>query len=282
MSKKDDSIDKVTSFREILEQAAPLIEEGAETNLLAVSSHASNNFASVIEQDYPELKNISQDHANEIRKYLSQVRGTGGGVRLICAGANCSYREACPLWNAKKGIVAKKDPQTGETFYEEETHAPVGKPCPLELTVVMDTRTYYESHADVDLSNPVHKSYVNELCQLAALEWRMNMLLAYDQHGMVQDIPAAISPDGKVYTKTEMNQLLEVMSKITDRRSKILRELTITPEAQYKRKVAEGGSSSDLQSKKMAEARRKVRESKVIEPPKHVLEDPDFKNKFED
>lgn len=257
-----------------------------ETQQEAPEQHAIDTvFKSALDSRYPDLK-LSKEQAGRVREFVGQMRlGGAGGIRLICAGDNCEYRAACPLWQTKDGppvqVPDPDDPTGQQTVPYQPTKAPVGEPCPLEATVAMDTRLQMSAHSAVDTSNPVHRAYVNELVLLAALEWRVNMLLAFDLHSVTQEVPAAISPSGDVYTKREMNQLIEVLGRINDRRSKIMRELTVSPESEYKRRVAEGEKEGESQARSQAATMEKIREAErapaALPVPEHVTSDPAYR-----
>lgn len=283
--------EKEIKFEEVLAESAPTILSKDDLSLQEAAAQQAKQLQEQMDDSFGSLSDLSEKEAKHVKKFLKGLRAVGGStVNLICAGDACDYRAACPLWQTKVGKEQVPDPyDPTKTHTIEKTRAPVGKPCPLEAVVRADEYTYFASHQDVDLTNPVHRRYVNELCHLAALEWRMSMLLAYDHHGMVSEIPAAISPDGQVHSKFEMNQLIEVMTKINDRRSKIMKELTISPEAEYKRKVAEGDTKEKSQAKLAAEKRQKLLETKkekqqkrIVEIPDHVRNDPDFTGKIDE
>lgn len=238
-------------------------------------------FENEFNDEFEEIT-LTTEEAENVRKYLTRLRRGGmSAIGLLCAGDNCDYRHACPLWLTKDGAPQQvPDPDSpGCHIMVQMTKAPVGRPCPIEASVVADTYVQYISHSIIDPSNPVHNAYIHELCQLASREWRINMLLAFDHHGMTQKVPAAVSPTGEVYTKQEKNVLLDGLQQISDRRSRILKELTISPEAEYKRRLAEGDDSESI-SRKAAARRERLREieqgSRNLQVPEHVKGDAAF------
>lgn len=272
-----DKPEKTKSLIEILESSTsnPISVDGIESPSVLEKVHEL--FRVEFGKEYPEL-NFNEDEAEDVRKYLSNLR-TGGasGIGLICSGDHCEYRHACPLWKQKVGEPYEAKDANNNTYMKQDTKAPEGRLCPLERMVVMDTRLQLTTYEHIKASDPVHRGYINELCQLAAQEWRVNMLLAYRHHGVTTKVPAAISPLGDVYTKREMNQLFEVQERINKRRSQIMKELTISPEALYKRQIAEQDNDDDSISKRNAEARRRLKEltkAEVVPIPDHVKEYP--------
>lgn len=272
-TKPPEGQDEVSLEKVVNESLSPLRDSGIEE-----VGKLNELFEIAIHERYSTV-NLSKDEARKVKRFMTQLReGGSSGVRLICAGDNCEYRKACPLWQTKVGQpVQISDPldPTGQSYsWYQPTKAPIGQECPLEATVVLDTRIQMVNHPGIDMSNAVHKAYVNELCLLSSLEWRCNMLLAFDHHPMVMEVPAAISPTGTVHTKYEMNQLIEVLSRINDRRSRIMRELTVSPESEYKRRKAEGGGDGDSLSRVQAAQRAQIKNAErlpnVVPVPDHV------------
>lgn len=260
----------------IMANSAPILQDSDQHPALPAAANAELTFSD-LNRDLNNLQDFTHEQATLINKYLTRLRKLGSaGVTLICAGDDCEYRHACPLWQIKDGTPqAVKDPKDpNKTIYVQNTKAPVGKPCPLETTVVIDCYTQYSKHGSVDLANPVHSTYVKELCAIAATEWRINMLLAYASHGIQVEVPAAVSVDGIVYTKPSINELVDLLNRLSGRRAKIHQELTISPMAEYKRKVAESKNNDEGESLAQKQAERKAKIEKALKqqaipPPEH-------------
>lgn len=250
--------------------APPLAIDGRDPAAAGLALERANGlFAEEIEERYADVR-LAKAEADELRRFMSGLRrGGSAGVRLICAGHNCDFRKACPLHKMKVGERATKVPDPDDPGRLVDavvpvTKAPVGRPCPIEQTVVLDAVAAYSAHPDVDVDNPVHRSYVGELAQLAALEWRCDMLLAFDHQNVVSEVPAAISPLGKLYTKFEKNPVFDVLRDVQDRRSRIFKELTLSREAEAKRRALEGGGEDSL-SRKQAAARAAIKSAERVE-----------------
>ena len=102
------------------------------------------------------------------------------------------------------------------------------------------------------------------------------MLLGFDFHGVTQEVVCAISPIGDVYKRREVNQILEVLAKVQNRRSQIFREMTITPEAEAKRRALEAGAEDSLsraQAAKRAAIKDAEHAASVMEIPERVRQD---------
>ena len=253
----------------------PVVAESGKVPAAAADALESFRNSVVAECGDVELK---PEDAERLRRFMSHLRLQGSaGVRLTCAGDACEYRKTCPLWLAKDGTREVEDPaDPSRTRLVVATKAPTGRPCPIEASIVADALQQFGAHPRVDRNNPIHRAYVNELCQIAALEWRCNMLLGFDFHGVTQEVVCAISPIGDVYKRREVNQILEVLAKVQNRRSQIFREMTITPEAEAKRRALEAGAEDSLsraQAAKRAAIKDAEHAASVMEIPERVRQD---------
>lgn len=212
-------------------------------------------YRSTIDKAYPDLK-LTVAGAKKVKAFITNMRmGGASGVLLICAGDRCEFNVACPL-------------------YQEKAH-PVDQPCPLEAMVVMDTRAELSSLVDLDTRNPIIRGYIAELVQIATLMWRCQMKLAYDHHDVIQQVPAVVTPEGTVHTKSESAPLLEVLDRLSGRRSRILKELALTEESRWRREAALGAKSEDSLSRTQAARKAALQTAQgilptAIAPPAHV------------
>lgn len=208
-----------------------------------------------IDRAYPNIK-LTPEGAKRVRTFVGNMRmGGSAGVLLICAGDACEFKAACPL-------------------YKEKAH-PLGETCPLEAMVVMDTRQELASIVDLDTRNPITRGYINELTQIAMMMWRCQMKLAYDFHDIMQQVPAAVTPEGTVHTKPEASPVLDIMNQLSIRRSRLLKELAMTEEAKWRREAAVGDKTGDSLSRTLAARKQALQKAQGILPsavavPAHV------------
>ena len=218
-------------------------------------------FRNSLDEEYPEII-MTETDAKRIGSFIANIRqGGSSGVRLVCAGDRCDYCGACELFRTKVGEpTSVRDPQTGRVHIQQETLAPAGKTCPLEAVVVMETRSKYQHEfEDVDCDEAVKQQYISDLCQIAMLEWRCNMLLGFDHHGVTQTVPGAVTSDGKVVWKQELSPIIEMLDKLSTRRSRLFHELVKSPRERYKKEHAVGRTGGDSLSRAMAAKREKLR-----------------------
>lgn len=222
---------------------------------ILVPTSLAEAYRSSLDKAYPKLR-LTPAGAHKVRQFVSNMRmGGSAGVLLICSGDDCEFKAACPLYSEKV--------------------APVGETCPLEAMVVMDTRQELASMVDLDTKNPITRGYINELTQVAILMWRCQMKLAYDFHDIMQQVPAAVTPEGTVHTKPEASPILETLDRLSARRSRLLKELALTEEAKWRREAAIGSKGDDSLSRQMASRKALLQQAQgilpsAIAPPAHV------------
>jgi hypothetical protein len=220
-----------------------------------VPTSLAEAYRNSLDKAYPNVK-LTPAGAHRVRQFVSNMRmGGSAGVLLVCSGDDCEFKAACPL--------------------HAEKVAPVGESCPLEAMVVMDTRQELASLVDLDTKNPVIRGYINELTQVAILVWRCQMKLAYDFHDVMQQVPACVTPEGIVHTKPEASPILETLDRLSARRSRLLKELTQTPESLWRREAAVGNKVEDSLSRGMAARKAQLQKAtgilpNVVAPPAHV------------
>lgn len=240
---------------EITSETDPALAHALASSSALAPMSLAEAYRSTIEKAYPDLK-LTVAGAKKVKAFVQNMRmGGASGVLLICAGDRCEFNVACPL-------------------YQEKAH-PVDQPCPLEAMVVMDTRAELSSLVDLDTRNPVVRGYVSELVQIATLMWRCQMKLAYDHHDVIQQVPAVVTPEGTVHTKSESAPLLDVLDRLSNRRSRILKELALTEEARWRREAALGAKSEDSLSRTQAARKAALQSAQgilptAIAPPAHV------------
>jgi hypothetical protein len=252
-------------------------EEDLRDLMAQVPQTLSEAFRRAIDERYEGLV-LTKPEKKRVQGFMKGLRlGGSAGLPLICTGDYCDFRNACPLYEMKVGPpkdTGKVD-KGGNPIFFQVRKAPVGQPCPLEQSAVMHMRLMLSGYLRDEemLAHPVIKTHINELCQIAALEWRCNMKLAYDFHGVTQEVPAAVSPQGEVYTRKEVSPVAELLERLSARRSRLLKELVMTPEAEYKKMAALKQTKDDSLSRRNAEVMAKLQAAEapaVKELPEHV------------
>lgn len=261
----------------IAELASEAVEGSSAVDQLTEGSEPLT-YAEAFRKALDEKYNVTltQEEKKEVQSFMTGLRlGGPAGVGLICAGDQCDFKNACPLYQIPNGspVQTTQVGSDGNPIIVQPTKAPVGEPCPLEAAAIMETRLELSQMVELDTQNAVVRRYISEICQISALEWRANMKLAWDFHGVTQQVPAAVSPQGEVFMRAEISPAIELLEKLSTRRSRLLKELVIHPEAQYKKRVALKQSDGDSLSRAQAEKMSRLKEAKVpstMKIPEHV------------
>ena len=224
---------------------------------------------------------LDQADALRVAKSIHSLRrGGSSGVRLVCAGDNCEFREGCELWKTKLGApTTVRDPKTGQNAVQQATAAPEGQGCPLEEIVVQDARTRYATEFQ-DLLNTadpkVTEGYINDLCQIEMLTWRCNMVMSFDYANPLIQTPGAVTSDGRVMWTPAANPVLELLERLQQRKTRILNDLVKTPREKYKKEHAVGNQGDDSLGRQQAARKAALKEitgstlPDQMELPEHV------------
>ena len=261
----------------------PTGPEVPKSDLLPVTAGTTGELLKqLFDKEYSAIQLDKEDALRVAKSIHSLRRGGASGVRLLCAGDNCDFREACELWRTKLGQpISVKDPQTGQVVTSQATAAPEGLPCPLEELVVTDTRTRYATefqdliiNGDSDVK--VLEGYINDLCQIEMLTWRCAMIMSLDYANPLIQTAGAVTGDGRVIWTPALNPVLEALERLQQRKTRILNDLVKTPREKYKKEHAVGNAGDDSLGRRLAARKAKIKEitgetlPDQIEIPEHV------------
>jgi hypothetical protein len=198
---------------------------------------------------------LDEEQALRIRQSIRrQTHGLHAVAPLTCLGADkCPFFSACPIPNRdSKGQV-----KPGAIY-------PIGQPCILEYEFTAQKIADYLIHLDVEPSNPIELSIVNELALCDLLKTRaLRILSTGDKHGGGRDL---LSIDETItgYTdsgtalesrNTKIHPVAEYIDKIESRRQRWLDRLLETRKAKaewtVKMGITEEQDSMLLELKKL-------------------------------
>ena len=277
------------SLGDIINATEPLQGDGATTptpvvessDLLPVVKGSPGELVKrLFDQEYSDIALERADAVRIAKSIHSLRRGGAAGVRLVCKGDNCEFRDGCELWKTKMGpVISTRDAQTGQVVQQQPTAAPKGKPCPLEEIIVQDTRGRYATEF-CDLlreEDPrVVEGYINDLCQIEMMNWRCAMVMAFDYANPLIQTPGAVTSDGRVMWTPAANPILELQERLQQRKTRILNDLVKTPREKYKKENAVGNKGDDSLGRQQAAKKAKLKEltgAKLpdeMDPPDHV------------
>jgi hypothetical protein len=148
---------------------------------------------------------------------------------LTCVGpAKCKFLPHCPI----------PDKNTkGEIIAGPAENYPIGRPCIMEAMYMKSKVEDYYTHLQVDTTNPVEISLVNELAVLDLYKNRALMVLSSgDADGHGQDLLkvdiTGVTEQGLMLKSTQTHPAFNAMDQIENRRAKLLDKLLETRKAQ--------------------------------------------------
>jgi hypothetical protein len=133
-------------------------------------------------------------------------------IPMRCDGPKCIFANTCPLL--------------------KENLAPVGDPCPIEMSMVSQFTYEYMNQLDVSPDNLVEVSMVRDLVDQEVQYMRKTKLLAKEH--FVQENIIGVDQDGSPILKKELHLAVELEDRLHKRRKDLRNQLLATREARAK------------------------------------------------
>jgi hypothetical protein len=133
-------------------------------------------------------------------------------IPINCEGPKCIFSSTCPLL--------------------KENLAPVGNPCPIEMSIVSQFMIEYMEQLDVHPDNLVEISMVRDLVDQEVQYIRKTKLLA--KESFIQENIVGIDDHGKPIVKKELHMAVELEDRLHKRRKDLRNQLMATREAKAK------------------------------------------------
>lgn len=162
--------------------------------------------------------------------------GMLGRIPMRCAGRECPFAPSCPL--LKKDI------------------APVGKPCPIEMSAVMQFFNDYVEELGVDVTRMVEVSMVRDLVDQEIQQMRKTWILS--QEHFIQENVAGMDAEGNVVTRKELHMAVDYEDRILRRKEKLRQQLLATRESK-----AKAGHGAMDASQAVADVMERVRQAEI-------------------
>jgi len=150
--------------------------------------------------------------ANELVKPQKTKTAMFASIPMNCEAERCIFSETCPLL--------------------KENVAPRNKPCPLEMSMVVQFTQEYLQQLDVNPNNLVEVSMVRDLVDQEVQYLRKTKLLAKEH--FIQENVIGIDQDGQPIMKKELHLAVELEDKLHKRRKDLRNQLLATREAKAK------------------------------------------------
>jgi hypothetical protein len=201
------------------------LEAKREAYLISLSEQFADNYGKWLSQQ-------TQEKQNKIRKKAAWVKhGMATVAPLTCKGPKkCPFFANCPIPDDTKSPGLDSD-------------YPINDPCVLEVEYVAQKVFDYLTELNVDPTNVVEKSLIDELALLDLLRNRAVMVLSNgDNQGqgrdlmLTEEVIAHVDDQGNEYINktTKAHPAIDIMDKHERRRQKILEKFMATRESKFK------------------------------------------------
>lgn len=126
------------------------------------------------------------------------------------------------------GIVVHNCP------YYKEDKAPVGEPCPVEVTIAEYWTHKYMDDLNINPNSITEVLTVSRLVEIALLENRLNLFMAIHEQDLTMDYVTSVDPEGNEIHNRASSIAFEQRERLDKSRLKILESLAATREKQLK------------------------------------------------
>ncbi len=204
---------------------------------------------------FPE--NWTQEQKDQVLEEIQPSRIKTGMLTAIpinCFGPKCIFARTCPL--QQKGI------------------APVGKPCPYELSMVAQFMEEYMYELNVDPDNLIEVSMVRELVDQEVQYLRKTKVLA-NEH-FIQENVVGTDSDGNPVFRKELHLAVELEDKLHRRKKDIRNQLLATREAKAKIGISAIDSTQALSDLMDEVKNMKYQEEKLLKQAAGTLYKDDY------
>lgn len=198
------------------------------------------NFLKTDIEDYSDIA-LTEEQAQLVSRHLRYLStGLNAVVPIFCGGKDkCPFIRTCPM--DKVGKV------------------PLGRLCPVEVSLTKLWTEAYVREFDVDPANFSELSLVQELAELDIYDRRATILLQEGEgQTLMQQQAVGVDPDGNPVYQTQVHQAWEIKERIKNRKLRILEALVGTRKEKYRRDAALKQKSSSDPSSELAALRARL------------------------
>lgn len=173
---------------------------------------------------YPELMTKGSDKVSGAFSPSAIKAGMLSSIPMMCAGNDCIIADQCPL--VAEGI------------------APVGKPCPIEASIVRQFFLDYAEELQVDTTRMAEVSLLRDLVDQEVQQIRKSWVLSREH--FIQENVVGLSEDGEVIMKKELHQAVDYEDRLLKRKKDLRNALLATREAKLKTGEGKRDSAQEM------------------------------------
>jgi hypothetical protein len=167
-------------------------------------------------------------------------------IPMRCTAEKCPFADTCPL--------------------QQQSIAPVGKPCPIEMALVSQFMESIMTELNVNPDNLIEVSMVRDLVDQEVQQLRATKILA--KESFIQENIIGIDDQGRPIIKKEMHLAVELSDKLLKRKKEIRNQMMATREQRAKAGQAQLDSAQLISSwmdsiREVEEQREKALRKKV-------------------
>lgn len=207
---------------------------------------------------YENVK-LTQAEAKKLKQRLQFLRhGASAQVAVVCAGTRCPYKISCPYWEAEEAASQLPKEQA-----ERIPKLPIGKPCPIEHTILLMQAEKYATGFGLkdDAGDYIDRQLCLRLAELDVLEYRLNILQSSAlESTMIEEEPVAVDPRTKeTLTRRSISRFIELKFNVISRqRDRLLDLMTGTRKSKWQKAAALKETLGADPSRRMADVRIKI------------------------
>ena len=191
-------------------------------------------FEDLIEDDSYDkyLSKFSEKKLAKINRKINTYKtGVYASAPIMCYGPKkCPFLNKCPIPEIS---------ESGALIPGPDEDYPVGKECLMEKLIVEHKTIQYVEYLNVDITNPVEMSIVNELALIDLYKNRCLFVLSQgDKKGEGRDFMTtdviAFNENGDRAESVKLHPVIEMIEKLEKRRERWLERLMETRESKAK------------------------------------------------
>lgn len=204
---------------------------------------------------YPEYWN--DEDKNKVEQLTSATKTKTmifSSIPMTCQGPDCVFAGTCPL-------LARD-------------LAPIGKPCTIELKMVIVFMSDYMEQLSIDDDNLVELSMVRDLVDQEVQYLRKTKMLS--KESFMQENVVGIDSDGEPILSKQLHLAVELEDKLHKRKQAIFKQLLATREAKAKIGLAALDSVQSMSNLVMAAKSMQDERDRAIKQKLGIVDQDDY------
>ncbi len=205
-----------------------------------------NNLSKTTSEYNKYLDKLPKNKLERIKRSVGAIKsGVHASAPLICMGPEkCPFVKRCPI---PELTVA------GELIIGDLENYPIGRECVMEKFYVEQKIVDYLKYLDVDPTNPIEMSIVNELALIDLYKNRCLLVLSQgdkkgDGRDFLQTDVTGFNENGDRAETTKLHPIIDMIDKLERRRERWLEKLMETrkSKADFMMKIGENNNNSKV------------------------------------